>query len=121
MNESELLVDRQSKFQGRCCTLTNRTKIDEILQNLLENDKRVRKASHPHMYAWRIGATEQGSSDNGENGAGQRLLTLLHQANVVNVLVIVTRWYGGIPLGSSRFRHISSTAVASLKKGGFLP
>lgn len=63
---------------------------------------------------------QQGSLDCGESGAGQRLLTLLERSAIVNVLVIVTRWYGGTPLGSRRFRHISATAVESLKKAKFL-
>lgn len=147
-NESDILIDRKSKFQARCCEIKSQTEINDLLEKLIQSDKRIAKASHPHMFAWRTGITlatestsrklskrgkkshsfdakftniEQGSSDGGESGAGQRLLTLLEQANVVNVLVIVTRWYGGTPLGSSRFRHISSTAVESLKKGGFLP
>lgn len=146
-NESEVLVDRKSKFQARSCAIKSQVEVSGLLQALLQ-DKRISKASHPHMYAWRTGEVksqqvketkgskkgkkasigtvevsniQQGSSDGGESGAGQRLLTLLEQANVVNVLVVVTRWYGGTPLGSARFRHISSTAVESLKKGGFLP
>lgn len=145
-NESEVLVDRKSKFQARSCAIKNQADIPSLLQVLLQ-DKRIARASHPHMYAWRTGEVksrpakdikgsktnkradsgvaelsnvQQGSSDGGESGAGQRLLTLLEQANVVNVLVVVTRWYGGTPLGSARFRHISSTAVESLKRGGFL-
>ncbi|QLQ80622.1 hypothetical protein HG537_0D06230 [Torulaspora globosa] len=146
-NESEVLVDRKSKFQARSCAIKDQADIPSLLQILLQ-DKRIARASHPHMYAWRTGELKsrpakdikvpktdkragtgtakvfnvhQGSSDGGESGAGQRLLTLLEQANVVNVLVVVTRWYGGTPLGPARFRHISSTAVESLKKGGFLP
>ena len=158
-NESEVLVDRKSKFQARCCPLQNQKDIPSILQELTKNNKSVSKASHMHMYAWRTAEVsnnlhlqqeqkkkgnkanksnnshvnksrnitvqpkniEQGCADCGEAGAGQRLLTLLERANIFNVLVIVTRWYGGTPLGSSRFRHISTCAVETLKKGGFLP
>lgn len=152
-NESEVLVDRKSKFQARCHPLLNQTEIPDLLKNLLAQDKHVAKASHPHMYAWRTATVvqakndskarktsskkknntsiqedniisykdlQQGSFDGGESGAGQRLLTLLERSNIVNVMVIVTRWYGGTPLGSVRFRHISSTAVESLKRGNFL-
>lgn len=63
---------------------------------------------------------EQGCHDGGESGAGQRLLTLLERSNICNVLVVVTRWYGGTSLGSFRFRHISTVAVESLKIGKFL-
>lgn len=52
-NESEVLVDRKSKFQARCYTLQNQKDIPFILQDLIQNNKSVSKASHMHMYAWR--------------------------------------------------------------------
>ncbi|CCE61406.1 hypothetical protein TPHA_0A03290 [Tetrapisispora phaffii CBS 4417] len=157
-NESEILVDRKSKFQARCCPIKNQNEIEPILSNLLALNKSVAKASHPYMYAWRTADivtqndsknsnsnnksnksnksnskktkdlilpttyknVQQGCTDGGESGAGQRLLTLLERSNVINAFVIVTRWYGGTPLGSARFRHISTTAVESLKKAKFL-
>ncbi|CDF89355.1 ZYBA0S04-02300g1_1 [Zygosaccharomyces bailii CLIB 213] len=154
-NESEVLIDRKSKFQARCCAITSPQEVPVLLQELINGNKSVKKASHQHMYAWRtadialkdstnstmvktkgvakkhrhsanVGRQrefknlQQDCQDCGESGAGQRLLTLLQRADIVNVLIIVTRWYGGVPLGSARFRHISSTAAESLKKGGFL-
>ncbi|CAR27111.1 hypothetical protein ZYGR_0I03840 [Zygosaccharomyces rouxii] len=152
--ESEILVDRKSKFQARCCTMKNSDEVPLLLQDLVDGNKSIAKASHPHMYAWRTGEAvasvdsdktkgsgkkskknkdissnssqpswknvQQGCQDGGESGAGQRLLTLLERAQVFNVLVVVTRWYGGTPLGSARFRHITSTASECLKKSGFL-
>ncbi|CCF60724.1 hypothetical protein KAFR_0L01160 [Kazachstania africana CBS 2517] len=152
-NESEILVDRKSKFQGRCCKISSQEDIPKMLQKLVSENKSVAKASHMHMYAWRVGQLaesmeksgskgkkknaksregkeesstvvvknlQQGCMDGGEAGAGSRLLNLLERANIVNVLVIVTRWYGGTPLGSARFRHISTVAVQSLKKAKIL-
>ena len=143
-NESEILVDRKSKFQGRCCALKSPDDVPTLLNELVQGNKSVSKASHMHMYAWRVGdvvaadansnkkktksskkhnakegnATsikniQQGCADCGEAAAGQRLLTLLERASVANVLVIVTRWYGGTPLGSARFRHISDVTSPS--------
>lgn len=152
-SESEILVDRKSKFQGRCCALNDQNDVPKLLNELVQSNKSVAKASHMHMYAWRtadvvdnstnnsknnlkrskkhnkhakevslnIKNLQQGCADCGEAAAGKRLLTLLERASIFNILVIVTRWYGGTPLGSSRFRHISLVAVESLKKGGFLP
>ncbi|CUM48522.1 uncharacterized protein AC631_02288 [Debaryomyces fabryi] len=63
----------------------------------------------------------QGFKDNGEKGAGSKLLqqVLVHH-NLINILVIVTRWYGGSPLGSLRFRHIINASLDSLRKSGTL-
>lgn len=38
---------------------------------------------------------------------------------ISNVMVVVTRWYGGTQLGSDRFKHISSCAQAALEEGRF--
>lgn len=143
-NESDILVDKKSKFQGRCCSISTQEEIPRLLEKLVDENKNIQKATHQHMYAWRTSEVEghdpssikgkrkasknrvvlkniqQGSSDCGEAGAGQRLLTLLERSNLTNIIVIVTRWYGGTALGPARFRHISSTAVESLRKGEFL-
>lgn len=39
---------------------------------------------------------------------------------VNNVLVIVTRYWGGIHLGPDRFKHINQAARNALELGGFL-
>lgn len=37
-----------------------------------------------------------------------------------NVVVVVTRWYGGVKLGADRFRCINAVARETLVKGGFV-
>ena len=39
---------------------------------------------------------------------------------VNNVLVVVTRYFGGIHLGPDRFKHINQAARNALDLGGFL-
>lgn len=138
-HESRIILDRKSKFQARHVPLTNPDEIPGILQQFLQQHRRITKsASHPHIIAWRTGETaqnglgsqkgkkpetsnykniKQGFNDNGEKGAGSKLLEHLVQHNVINKLVIVTRWYGGSPIGSLRFRHIVNASFDSLRKG----
>ena len=40
--------------------------------------------------------------------------------DIKNVLVIVTRYFGGIHLGPDRFKHINQAARNALDLGGFL-
>ena len=40
--------------------------------------------------------------------------------DVSNVLIVVTRYYGGILLGPDRFKHINQAARNALDIGGFL-
>lgn len=63
------------------------------------------KKEHPKLshlpYAWLIGARSK-QSDAGEPGgtAGIPILDLIRKESLTDVLVTVTRYYGGIPLGA---------------------
>lgn len=55
------------------------------------------------------------NDDDGEDGAGSRLAHLLQMRHEDDgVVVVVSRWFGGIHLGPKRFAHITSTAQALL-------
>lgn len=94
-----------------------------VLNRLKENSK-IARATH-NIYAYRVlkklsdnRIIEQKDCDcDGETGAGPKILRLLHLMKAVNVIVIVTRWYGGIHLGSDRFRHISNLAREIILEG----
>ena len=58
--------------------------------------------------------------DDGESGASDKLLFLLQRAQAMNVVVVVTRWFGGIHLGPDRFKHIVTVARDLLQQEGFL-
>ncbi len=68
-------------------------------------DHRVARATH-NIYAYRIKLGErlvEHYEDDGEYGAGRRLLELLRKEDVMNNLICITRWYGGKHLGPARF------------------
>lgn len=46
--------------------------------------------------------TMQDNDDDGEAAAGGRIAHLMQLMEVVNVLVVVSRWYGGVKLGPDR-------------------
>jgi putative IMPACT (imprinted ancient) family translation regulator len=50
------------------------------------------------------------SDDDGETGASNRLSMLLQRMGASNVLVLVTRRYGGVQLGNDRWKHILTVA-----------
>ncbi|KAK9364116.1 ribosomal protein S5 domain 2-type protein [Lipomyces starkeyi] len=118
---SDMVVDRKSKFIARAMEVHS---VAEAKANLavLKTNKKIAKATH-NMTAWRIktdreGITIQDCDDDGESAAGGRLLHLLD--DLWNVMVVVSRWYGGIHLGPDRFKHINVTARDALVKGGFV-
>lgn len=63
--------------------------------------------------------TITGQNDGGESGSGDRLSRLLELSGSENVVVVVSRWYGGVKLGSDRWKRISEVAKDVLDKGGF--
>lgn len=71
----------------------------ESAQTLLAEVRRT-PATH-HCWAWRLGAQYR-SSDDGEPGgtAGRPILAAIDGAVLDRIIVVVTRWYGGIKLGA---------------------
>ncbi|ORY87583.1 ribosomal protein S5 domain 2-type protein [Protomyces lactucae-debilis] len=123
----EPVHDRKSTMLGRAIQIHNKEELMAALEDI-KNDKHLQKASHPQIWACRyrhdkIDGPERiiaEHDDDGETGAGPRLAFLLEVTKATNVLVVVTRWFGGVLLGDVRFKHISTAARDALDKGGFL-
>lgn len=62
----------------------------------------------------------QDSNDDGETAAGGRLLRQMQLMDLWDVMVVVSRWFGGHQLGSKRFRFINKVARDSFIKGGLV-
>lgn len=73
-------------------------------------------ANH-NCWAWRIGQSYRFSDDGEPSGtAGKPILQALDGQNLDNVAVVVTRWFGGILLGSGGLvRAYGGTAAACLR------
>ncbi|XP_017773286.1 PREDICTED: protein IMPACT-like [Nicrophorus vespilloides] len=118
----ETIQDRKSIFQGHVCVVNSEEDVKNVIKLLLQN-KKISQAKH-NISAYRItkqnGVLLQDCDDDGEYLADGRLMQLLQKLNVMNVVVIVTRWYGGIQLGNDRFKHINNAARLALQTGGFI-
>jgi len=104
--------------------VTSMAHIDWVLAELLLNDKKVAKASH-NMIAFNFFDDERNcfvsdNDDDGEKGSGSKLAALLEITDSKNVLVVVSRWFGGVLLGSRRFKYIASVAREALEEAGFI-
>ncbi len=112
----EPLMDRKSSFQAHLCEVYTEKEARQALQQLLVSSSKIQRATH-NMSAWRIAETIDGKAiikhdndDDGEDAAGNKLAYLLDMRKDENVLVVVSRWYGGIHLGPKRFAHIVNVA-----------
>ncbi|PYH90914.1 UPF0029-domain-containing protein, partial [Aspergillus ellipticus CBS 707.79] len=138
---SDVITEKKSVFVARAAHVTSLEQAKSYLDHLLATEKKVAAATH-NISAWRIrevkpspsGAsgsaggknaetTElivQDCDDDGETAAGGRLLHLMQLMDVWDVVVVVTRWYGGVLLGPDRFRIINAAGRDALVKGGFV-
>ena len=119
MSRSSLEI---GKFVAHLVPLEDSKRVPEAMR-MVKSDPKIARATH-NIFAFRIrtpdGQLDQHRDDDGETGAGDKLLDLLDKCNIENVLLIVTRWYGGIQLGPDRFKHINELALNLLKQEGFL-
>ncbi|XP_053322459.1 protein IMPACT isoform X2 [Spea bombifrons] len=109
----EPISDRRSTFQAHLAPVVNTSQVKALLKKLYEN-KKIAAATH-NIYAYRIHSKKtntfiQDCEDDGETAAGKRLLHLMQILDVHDVMVVVSRWYGGILLGPDRFKHINNCA-----------
>ncbi|ATZ51834.1 Bcyih1 [Botrytis cinerea B05.10] len=120
---SSVTTELKSTFIARCISVSSPTLAAQYIQHLLASDKKVRSATH-NITAWRIktpeGITYQDCDDDGESAAGGRVLHLMQLMDLWNVMVVVTRWYGGQKLGARRFAVINAVARDAFVRGGFV-
>lgn len=110
----EPLMDRKSVFQAHVAHVTCMEDVDGALKQLKGTNRKIATATH-NTLAYRIEGVNssellQDADDDGEKGAGKCVLYVLQQMEAVNVLCVVSRWFGGIKLGPIRFKHISKAA-----------
>lgn len=95
------IVEKKSKFIANVIYVQNQEEAEEYLKNIR---KKHYDAKH-HCYAYSI-MTKEGIlnrySDDGEPSgtAGAPILNIINKNELINVLVVVTRYFGGILLGT---------------------
>lgn len=126
ITHGEVIIDRNSRFQGHIAPVFH-VKQTKLILSRLKESKKIATATH-NIYAYKILKEEasghptyyQSCEDDGEIHAGSRLLHLLQIVEAKNVMVVVTRWYGGVHLGPDRFKHINNCARILLEQEGFI-
>ena len=100
-NVTAEVVDKKSKFIANFIYVDDVIKAEQLIK---ETRKKYFDARH-NCIAYRIIENDQiieKSSDDGEPSgtAGAPMLNILQKNNLANVLIIVTRYFGGILLGT---------------------
>ncbi|MGI6038064.1 MAG: YigZ family protein [Limnochordia bacterium] len=110
------LTIRKSEFIAHVVPIRDEEHAWAILEEIREQHK---DATH-NVWAWRLGDDEQVRfSDDGEPSgtAGRPVLEVIQREDICNVLVVVTRYFGGILLGAGGLiRAYSRAATQGLKE-----
>lgn len=112
------IIEKKSRFITRSFKVT----AEEQVKAILEKIKKEEKGARHNCYAWRILKPNQQiyikRSDDGEPGgtAGAPMLAQLVGENLVNILVVTTRYFGGIKLGTGGLASMYKKGVAEIIK-----
>jgi uncharacterized YigZ family protein len=113
----EIIINK-SKF---ICSVLPINNEDEAVEFIEKIKKEFKDASH-NVFAYVVGQNSniQRFTDDGEPSgtAGMPILNVINQENLKNVVVVVTRYFGGILLGAGGLvRAYSKSAKIGLEKG----
>ena len=119
-SEKEIEKIKGSRFIGRLYRVKDR---DEAELKLEEVRKKYYDATH-NCFAYTVGTDDNAvvrSSDDGEPSgtAGRPMLTVLESSGLKNVILIVSRYYGGTNLGTGGLiKAYTEAAKAAVNSAG---
>ncbi|QNO15634.1 YigZ family protein [Alkalicella caledoniensis] len=116
----EIIINK-SRFIGLATPIESEEQALEIIQRV---KKEHYNANH-NVYAYQIGENDeiQRANDDGEPSgtAGKPVLEIIKKENLKNTLIIVTRYFGGIKLGSGglirAYAQCAKEGIMAAKKG----
>ena len=112
LDETAEIVEKKSRFIANICHVDT---VEEAEEKLKTIKKKFYDAKH-NCVAYRVvenGKVIEKSSDDGEPSgtAGAPMLNILQKNNLCNILVVVTRYFGGILLGTGGLVRAYSDAA----------
>jgi uncharacterized YigZ family protein len=107
---------KKSRFIGHSARVSSQAESLDFYASVIDP-----QATH-NCWAWRINFQVRSSDDGEPSGtAGRPMLNVLERRELENVMVIVTRYFGGIKLGvGGLVRAYSGTTAKCLDKAGVI-
>ncbi len=106
------LTEKKSKFICHACHVES---VEEAEKYINEIKKKYHDARH-NCYAYSIGNEVKRSSDDGEPSgtAGLPMMNILNGKEISNIAVVVTRYFGGVLLGTGGLVRAYSDTVGKV-------
>ena len=121
-NKEVEIIEKKSRFIANIYSVENTNIVEDRLKMI---KKKYYNAKH-HCYAYRIidgdNIMEKASDDGEPSGtAGSPLLSVLKKNNLCNVIIIVTRYFGGILLGTGGLvRAYTDSAIKCINESNII-
>lgn len=112
--KTTLTENMKSKFYATAFPVND---VELFKKRLEEIRKENPKARHV-IYAYRIGMNSKSCDDKEPKGtAGRPILELLNKKELVDIAIVVVRYYGGVQLGAGRLlRTYLNSAISVLNE-----
>lgn len=109
-------IIKKSRFIGHAACVTSQAESLDFYESVIDP-----QATH-NCWAWRINSQVRSSDDGEPSGtAGRPMLNVIERRGLENVMVVVTRYYGGIKLGvGGLVRAYSGTVAKCLDRAGVI-
>lgn len=115
---SDVVIDRGSRYWYCYTQVRWKEEIKRFIK-LVRNTKPFDSADHL-SYAFRIRSSEwllvEWKSDDGETGAGLCILRELKRWNIEQVILIISRHFGGIYLQNDRYKNIVDVSRLAIER-----
>ena len=107
---------KKSRFIGHVAGVSSQAESLDFYESVIDP-----QATH-NCWAWRINFQVRSSDDGEPSGtAGRPMLNVIERRDLENVMVVVTRYFGGIKLGvGGLVRAYSGTTAKCLDKAGVI-
>lgn len=107
---------KKSRFIGHAARVTSQAESLDFFESVADP-----QATH-NCWAWRINYQVRSSDDGEPSGtAGRPMLNVIERRHLENVMVVVTRYYGGIKLGvGGLVRAYSGSTAKCLDRAGVI-
>ena len=112
--KTTLTENMKSKFYATAFPVSD----VEVFKKRLEEIRKDNPKARHVVYAYRIGMNSKSCDDREPKGtAGRPILELLNKKELVDVAIVVVRYYGGIQLGAGRLlRTYLNSAISVLNE-----
>lgn len=112
------LIEKKSRFIAYLFPIKDSDDADEKINRI----KKLHRDARHNVFAYRLANNGERYSDDGEPSgtAGMPILNILKNENLQNILVVVTRYFGGILLGTGglvrAYSGATKVALDSIEK-----